>query len=78
MSFGYTCSSSSSFDTYGGKFPDGYCVWELGGPMGPVLISCHCRPTYVCGAPPGDMSAAARPPGGVFTYRVKIRCVPPS
>ena len=50
-----SCQDSSySFDSSGGVFPDGYCVWEeRNGVYYP--ISCHCRDGFCCGSGPGGM-----------------------
>lgn len=43
-------ASDGSYDSSGGLFPDGYCLWK-----GHVLISMNCKPGYNCGgAPPPD------------------------
>ena len=44
--------AAGSFESSGGAFPDGYCVWQLFFDDPPQLVSCHCRDGYVPGAGP--------------------------
>jgi hypothetical protein len=45
-----TMSTAGSFESSGGMFPDGYCLWQLFIGTSPNLVACHCRESYV----PGD------------------------
>jgi hypothetical protein len=45
-------SDECSFDSSGGAFPDGYCVWRVKFGEPPTQVSCHCREGYVCGDGP--------------------------
>jgi len=50
-------SGGCVFDSSGGAFPDGYCVWEVSLSNPPQLISCHCREGFVCGNGPTKFDA---------------------
>lgn len=66
-----TCQDMScEFDSSGGAFPDGYCIWEqdAGGLF--TVISCHCREGYCCGSGPTRVKNPVR------GQRYKIPCVP--
>lgn len=65
-----TCQDMSCvFDSSGGAFPNGYCVWEqYAGDF--VVISCHCKEGYCCGTGPIGIKS---PYDG---QRFKFPCVP--
>ncbi|WP_417851835.1 hypothetical protein [Thalassoglobus sp.] len=42
-----TSLSINSYDSSGGVFQNGYCIWK-----GTVLISSHCKDGYNCGGGP--------------------------
>lgn len=52
-----TCQDMSCvYDSSGGAFPDGYCVWVYHEPTGQYnLWSCHCREGYCCGQSPASI-----------------------
>lgn len=59
-------NQDSSYDSSGGLFPDGYCIWK-----GSQLISSHCKAGYGCGGAP--------PTGAEQRFEgecVKVACVP--
>jgi len=45
-------NEDGSFDSSGGVFPDGYCIWALHFDSSPSAISCHCRTGHECGSGP--------------------------
>ena len=49
--------NTGSFDSSGGAFPDGYCVWELVNGGDHTVVAVHCREGYV----PGDGPQTAEP-----------------
>jgi len=65
-----TCQDMScTYDSSGGAFPDGYCIWESSS-MGWLPISCHCKKGYCCGDGPGTMR---RPSGQLLKWPCRLR-----
>ena len=52
-------SMSCSYDSSGGAFPNGYCVYELSGGADPLLQECKCKDGFQCDPPVGDSAKAA-------------------
>ncbi|MBC8877082.1 MAG: hypothetical protein H8E44_47240 [Planctomycetes bacterium] len=62
-----TCQEMSCvFDSSGGAFPNGYCIWEKVD-RGCFLISCHCQVGFCCGEGPGEIA-------GPIGLRIKWPC----
>lgn len=64
-----TCEQlSCTFDTSGGIFPNGYCIWmNIEGQW--VAYECHCKEGYCCGESPVGIK---RPSGQLL----KVACTP--
>ena len=65
-SSGYICS----YDSSGGAYPNGYCVWQYDRYGHPVLLSCHCKTGYTCQSPNGGYAYA--------NQTVRTPCIPGS
>ena len=46
--------SDCSFQSSGGDYPDGYCLWLLRFGQAHVCIACYCKDGYECQAPAPD------------------------
>jgi hypothetical protein len=68
-----TCEQMScEFDSSGGAFPNGYCLWEEVSPNYYVPISCHCKEGYCCGDGPAGKRQPSKQPSKQSSYRGKI------